>query len=164
MLNIVMTVMNPTPPIWMSRMMTICPNSDQWIYVSYTISPVTQVALVAVKSESTKGVHTRSAEEIGRHKSSDPARMTTRYPNTRNLAAVSFLFDLIMVFPYKGSDAFFRGMYASALRSREANSPCAYLIYPSAAIMQALSVQYLFSGRTSFIFRLAASFASRSRR
>ena len=29
MLNMVMTVMNPTPPIWMSRMMTICPNVDQ---------------------------------------------------------------------------------------------------------------------------------------
>ena len=47
-------VMMPSPPIWMSARMTIWPNGLKWVPVSTTVNPVTQVALVAVNSASTK--------------------------------------------------------------------------------------------------------------
>ena len=47
-------VIMPSPPIWMSARMTIWPNGLKWVPVSTTVNPVTQVALVAVNSASTK--------------------------------------------------------------------------------------------------------------
>ena len=46
--------MMPKPPIWMSSRITTCPNGLQWVAVSTTTRPVTQAALVAVKSASMK--------------------------------------------------------------------------------------------------------------
>ena len=43
-------VMTPSPPTWIRARMMICPNSDQWVAVSCTISPVTQTAEVEVNS------------------------------------------------------------------------------------------------------------------
>ena len=42
-------VINPRPPIWISVIITICPNVDQCVYVSTTTSPVTHDALADVK-------------------------------------------------------------------------------------------------------------------
>lgn len=45
--------MIPSPPIWMSPRMTAWPNGVKSVPVSRTTSPVTHVALVAVKRAST---------------------------------------------------------------------------------------------------------------
>ena len=55
----------PMPPIWISVIITACPNVDQYVAVSCTTSPVTQSADVAVKSASAKLVHSPLADEIG---------------------------------------------------------------------------------------------------
>ena len=44
------TVTTPIPPIWIRVRITSCPKSVQPVAVSRTISPVTQVAEVAVKN------------------------------------------------------------------------------------------------------------------
>ena len=66
-------VITPIPPIWISVMITHCPKNDQYVAVSCTISPVTQVAEVAVNSASGNGVNTCCAEEIGSISSRVPA-------------------------------------------------------------------------------------------
>lgn len=97
MLTMVITVINPTPPVCMSRSITICPNTEKCTFVLYTTSPVTQVALVAVKSESINGVQLPSLLETGRQSRNAPVKITTTYPSTRNLAAVSFRLFLDML-------------------------------------------------------------------
>ena len=57
--NNVMTVINPSPPTWISARITSCPKTDQCVKVSYTTSPVTQVAEVEVKTASRKRVGVR---------------------------------------------------------------------------------------------------------
>ena len=58
-------VITPIPPIWISVIITPWPNSDQYVAVSFTISPVTQVADVAVNSASAKGVIVCLLEDMG---------------------------------------------------------------------------------------------------
>ena len=60
--------------------MTICPNPDQWDNVSKTVSPVTQVALVAVNKQERKSVVFPVAEAAGNIRRSAPIRMITRKP------------------------------------------------------------------------------------
>ena len=59
---------------------TICPKRLQCVAVSSVTSPVTQVALTAVKTASSGFVKLRSAEETGSINSTAPARMTNRKP------------------------------------------------------------------------------------
>ena len=68
-------VMNPSPPIWMSRMMTTCPKVVQWMKVSTVMSPVTQVAEVATSRESMKAVHPPFFAEMGRQRKNVPMRI-----------------------------------------------------------------------------------------
>ena len=71
-------VITPIPPIWISVMMTPCPKSDQYAAVSFTISPVTQVADVAVNSASENEVIPRPFDEMGSISSSVPSIMSTK--------------------------------------------------------------------------------------
>ena len=68
-------VMNPKPPIWMSRMMTIMPKAFQCTAVGTAMSPVTQVAEVAVSSASKKSVHSPLLEEMGSASRKVPKRI-----------------------------------------------------------------------------------------
>ena len=72
----VVKVIRPSPPIWISSKMTILPNIDHLMYVSNTIKPVTQVALVAVKRQSKKLVACPSLELMGSIRRSVPAKIT----------------------------------------------------------------------------------------
>ena len=58
--------------------MTSCPKKLKCREVSTTISPVTQVAEVAVNRASKKGVNSPLREERGRQRSSPPTVMTSR--------------------------------------------------------------------------------------
>ena len=49
---VVMTVMNPSPPIWMRMRITTCPKPVHLRNVSAVTNPVTQVEDVAVNSAS----------------------------------------------------------------------------------------------------------------
>ncbi len=69
--------MMPKPPSWMSARITTCPKGLQWLAVSSTTSPVTQVALVAVKRASMNLVPCPSAEAIGSMSSPVPTLMRT---------------------------------------------------------------------------------------
>ena len=52
----VIMVMQPSPPICIRSIMTVWPKIVQWVKVSNTTRPVTQVALTVVKSASTRSV------------------------------------------------------------------------------------------------------------
>src|SRR5690606_6130346 len=47
-------VMIPSPPTWISAIITPCPNSEKLVEISVTVSPVIQTALVAIKKASIK--------------------------------------------------------------------------------------------------------------
>ncbi len=72
------TVINPTPPTWIMARITSCPKSVQWVNVSYLISPVTQVAEVAVKKQSETGVPPGPLVAMGRASSMVPTRIMAR--------------------------------------------------------------------------------------
>jgi len=55
--------------------MTACPNRDQYVAVSFTTSPVTQVAETAVNIASGNEVTHRCLDEIGSIRSSVPTRI-----------------------------------------------------------------------------------------
>ena len=61
----------------MSIRMTTCPNSENWLHVSRTTRPVTQVALVAVNRASMTPSRPVLLE-MGRVSSSVPTAMTSR--------------------------------------------------------------------------------------
>ena len=74
-------VMTPNPPICMSSNITTCPKTLQVVTVGTVTSPVTQVAVVAVKSASKKGTDLPFAELKGRLNKTLPAKITVRKPN-----------------------------------------------------------------------------------
>ena len=69
------TVITPIPPICISIRMTACPNRDQYVAVSFTTSPVTQVAETAVNIASGNEVTHRCLDEIGSIRSNEPTRI-----------------------------------------------------------------------------------------
>ena len=71
----VMRVIKPRPPSWIIIMMMICPKRLHWTQVSTVMSPVTQVAEVAVNSASKKPTLIPLREAMGRVSSSAPSRM-----------------------------------------------------------------------------------------
>ena len=73
-------VMKPRPPIWISTSTTNWPKKDQCVPVSTMTRPVTQLALVAVKSEGMKPVASPPAEDTGSISSSVPAMTTRKKP------------------------------------------------------------------------------------
>ena len=73
-------LMKPSPPICISVSMTIWPNRLQCVAVSTVTSPVTQVALTAVKAASSGGVKVRETDEMGSIKSSAPSSIIMRKP------------------------------------------------------------------------------------
>ena len=68
-------VMIPSPPTWMSMMMTICPKLVNVLGTSIVVSPVTQTALVAVNSESIQERCTPGWMQRGISNKPEPARM-----------------------------------------------------------------------------------------
>lgn len=74
------TVTTPIPPIWIRTRMMRCPKNDQYVAVSWTTSPVTQVAEVAVNSVSMNGVETRCCVAHGSMSSSAPVMITVKNP------------------------------------------------------------------------------------
>ena len=75
-------IMMPSPPSWMSSMMTTCPNGLQNVGVSTTVSPVTQTAEVAVNSASTNDGDSPAAVEIGSISSAVPTSTAEPKPTT----------------------------------------------------------------------------------
>ena len=57
--------MTPIPPTCRATKTMACPAPDQWVAMSTVVSPVTQIAEVAVKSASARGVASPLAEAKG---------------------------------------------------------------------------------------------------
>ena len=73
-------VIKPRPPIWMSTSITAWPKNVQYVPVSTTTSPVTQLALVAVKSAGTKPVTVPDFDEMGSISNSVPSSIIRKKP------------------------------------------------------------------------------------
>ena len=98
-------MMMPNPPVWIRARMTTWPNTDQWVAVSRTTRPVTQVAEVAVKRAVPNEVTVPLRDEMGSIKSIVPRairpanpRMTIRdeecflnFARTDNVACSFFM-------------------------------------------------------------------------
>ena len=84
--------MTPRPPIWISTMMTVFPNADQYVAVSCSTSPVTQEAETAVNSVVISGARVPSAVAIGRLKSSVPSPIRIRNPRAMICVWENFTF------------------------------------------------------------------------
>ena len=74
------TVTTPMPPIWIIKRITACPKRDQYLCVSCTTSPVTQVAEVAVNKASAKGVTSPLLDETGSISKILPVSITSKKP------------------------------------------------------------------------------------
>ena len=74
------TVMTPRPPTWIRHKITVCPKTDQYVAVSLVISPVTQVAEVAVNSASRNGALPAPARAHGSISRIVPDAITPRNP------------------------------------------------------------------------------------
>jgi hypothetical protein len=72
--------MIPIPPHWISTRITNCPNQEKSLPVDRTVSPVTQVALVAVNSASSQEIGAASsARQNGMHQKQRPAQDQHQY-------------------------------------------------------------------------------------
>ena len=71
-------VITPIPPICIIASITPCPNIDQYVAVSFTTSPVTQVAETAVIKASAKWVTQCCFEEIGSISKNVPANIRAK--------------------------------------------------------------------------------------
>ncbi len=80
-------VIKPRPPTWIRLRMTSWPNSVQPVKVSRTISPVTQVALVEVKSAS-RNPAGAPFEATGSISKPVPTRMIAKKPSAISRAGV----------------------------------------------------------------------------
>jgi hypothetical protein len=84
MANIVERVMIPSPPTWKRMRITILPNGEKYVAVSFTISPVTHVALVAVNRVSTGCIATPAAVARGELRRIKPMVIVARKLNIIN--------------------------------------------------------------------------------
>ena len=71
-------VMRPNPPIWIRMSKTICPKREKWCPVSTTMSPVTQVAEVAVKRAFSTEVFPPGAVDRGKRRNKVPIAMIVK--------------------------------------------------------------------------------------
>ena len=78
--------MMPRPPTWMSPRITASPKPDQYDGVSTTTRPVTQTALVAVKSDSRRVAPPSPERETGSRSRTVPAAMAPAKPSTTTCA------------------------------------------------------------------------------
>ncbi len=75
-MNVVKVTM-PIPPAWISTRITTWPSGEKSLPVERTVSPVTQVALVAVNRPSRSEIGSRpGTEQIGAARSNPPATIT----------------------------------------------------------------------------------------
>ena len=86
--------MNPTPPISIRITKTTCPKNVHVVKVSNRISPVTQVADVAVKKQSENRTGIPLFEEIGSQSRKAPARITRMKPGGMICVGVSLFQNL----------------------------------------------------------------------
>jgi len=77
--------------------MTTCPKVENAVPISKTVSPVTQVAEVAVNKAFRKGILTPFTEDIGKDKRKVPSVMIRKKPMTKILAGVSILLVIFFV-------------------------------------------------------------------
>lgn len=77
-------VASPRPPIWIMSKMIAWPAEDQYVPVSTSTSPVTQVAEVEVKSVTAGLVHCPLALANGKTRSRVPDKITTAKEATIN--------------------------------------------------------------------------------
>jgi len=87
--------MKPNPPIWISVMITSCPNNDHCVYVSQVTRPVTQDALVAVKIASSGLTAIPLLQEKGHIKSNVPGTIKKKNPNAMIWVCVKFFLRII---------------------------------------------------------------------
>ena len=78
--TVIPIVINPRPPICIKRRRTTCPKSVQWVKVSATTSPVTQVALAAVNSAVIKEVCSPDFVAQGSSNSNVPIKIMIKKP------------------------------------------------------------------------------------
>ena len=83
--------MNPSPPIWISTMITIFPKRLQYAPLGRTVSPVTQVALTEVNIASANGVNFPAADETGRQSRTPPRSISARKPRIMICVAENFI-------------------------------------------------------------------------
>ena len=76
--NIVENVIIPSPPAWIRQSITNLPKGVKKLPVSFTVRPVTQVALVAVKTLSTNVALPAPVVAIGKLKSNAPIIITDK--------------------------------------------------------------------------------------
>ena len=81
-------VINPTPPVWIRRSMTICPNNDQCAFVSTGMSPVTHEADTVTNIASINEVISPLFDDIGSISNIVPTIIIPRKPSTSNRAGV----------------------------------------------------------------------------
>ena len=75
------TEITPSPPTCISIKITVCPKYDQYVAVSYTTSPVTHTADVAVNKAFPKEVTSPVCDEIGNINNIVPNKITPTNPN-----------------------------------------------------------------------------------
>ena len=84
-------MMMPRPPVCIMARMTAWPNADQWVAVSRTTRPVTQVAEVAVNSAAPKEVGLPLRDDMGSISSKVPRMIKPAKPRMTILNDESFL-------------------------------------------------------------------------
>lgn len=94
--TIIAMVIKPIPPVCIMANITNCPNSVQCVYVSNLISPVTQVAEVAVKKQSEIGVPPGPLDAIGSDNSNVPIRIIEQYPTNNSFIGEMLCNNLFM--------------------------------------------------------------------
>ena len=148
----VIIVTNPSPPIWISSIITTCPNAVQLVKVSVTISPVTQVADTAVNRQSKNGVPPLF-DEIGSHSSSAPVSIIARNPMHRVCAGRScfvFFFITGMAYEITTLTPAVLGRVAIFCAVRRIY-PTAYTVDSSAVLLVSISLRSpVSSGRVKF--------------
>ena len=87
-------VITPSPPSWISVIITILPKADQWIADVKVTKPVTQVADTAVKAASQGLVKILSLDEIGKINKIVPTNITARYIKRINLVGFFSIYFL----------------------------------------------------------------------
>ena len=130
----------------MSIRMTTCPNSENWLHVSRTTRPVTQVALVAVNMASMTPSRPVLLE-MGRVSSSVPTAMTSR-----KLLQMVCVALLPASQPLLGRRVRFLVLFFPIATSRGSPRPAARGASRSAAPAQSFPAQEpLFIGYTFFL-------------
>ena len=93
----VVSVISPRPPIWIKNNITNWPKTLQWVPVSTTTNPVTQVADVAVNNASKKLIVSPYFDAIRKQRSIVNNNTTIKKLDTIILGGESFIWLLFLV-------------------------------------------------------------------